>query len=169
MKDDTLIIGNGDVAEALKGVVRGGTTFFASGVSNSKEKNEREYQKEIYLLLAQNKSRHLVYFSSLCIFYSRNRYAKHKIEMERLIKQEFPYYTIIRLGNITWGNNPNTLLNNLRRKKQKGESFEIQDTYRFICDKEEFLYWINMIPSWNVEMNIPGRRMKVQQIVDELI
>ena len=169
MKDDTLIIGNGDIASALKGVARVGTTFFASGVSNSKEINEDEYEREIKLLLSQDISRHLVYFSSLCIFYSNTRYAYHKLQMEKLIKENFKHYTIVRLGNITWGTNPHTLLNNLRIKKERGEPLEIQDTYRFICDKEEFLYWINMIPSWNCELSITGRRMKIQEIVDEFV
>src|SRR3990167_1749987 len=104
MKD---IVGNGDIARALEGTDKD-VLFFASGVSNSQETNEAEYQREKDLLLQQDRSRRLVYFGSLSIFYNDNRYAQHKREMEELIMQEFPKYTIVRLGNITWGTTPHT-------------------------------------------------------------
>jgi hypothetical protein len=88
--------------------------------------------------------------------------------MEALIKETFAHYTIIRIGNITWGTNPHTLLNFLRNKIKAGESFEVQDVYRYVVDEEEFLYWLRMIPEWNCEMNIVGKKMKVQEIVEML-
>jgi hypothetical protein len=169
MKESETIIGHGDIASAL--IIREGDNklYFASGVSNSKEDRESEYQREIDLLLSQDKSRHLVYFSSLCVFYSDTRYAKHKRQMEQLIKDNFDTHTIMRLGNITWGNNPNTLINYLKGRKETGEPLEIQDTQRYIIDREEFEHWIDMIPEWSCEMNVTGRRMTIQQIVDDLI
>ncbi len=159
------IIGNGDVASVLPSGRN--LLFFASGVSNSQEKRESEYRRERNLLLKQNRKAHVVYFSSLAVLYGSNRYVQHKREMEELIKREFPRYTIMRVGNITWGTNPHTIINFLRAQLKKGKSIKIQDTYRYIVDKEEFLYWINLIPDWSCEMNIPGRRMKVSEIVDE--
>ena len=84
-----------------------------------------------------------------------------------MVKQEFPRFTIMRLGNITWGTNPHTLINYFRRQLKGGKPIKVQDTYRYIIDKDEFLHWINLIPDWNSEMNITGRRMKVKEIVDE--
>jgi len=155
------IIGDGDIASVLPD--RKDLLFFASGVSNSKEIRESEYQREEDLLLKQDQRNHFVYFSSLAIFYSHTRYTKHKLKMENRVKEKFPAYTIIRLGNIIWGNNPHTLINYLKAHPEA----EIRDEYRFICDKEELLHWINLIPKWSCEMNVPGRRMKVADIVKE--
>lgn len=156
-----MIIGNGDLASVLPD--REDLIFFASGVSNSQETRESEYQREVDLLMKQNRDSHIVYFSTLASFYSRTRYVDHKLNMESLIKRYFKKYTIIRLGNITFGTNPNTLINYLKAHPNA----EIRDEYRYICDKDEFLHWINLIPKWNVEMNVPGRRLKVAEIVKE--
>lgn len=161
------IIGHGDIASAI--IDREGLTFFCSGVSNSRETRESEYQREENLLMTQDRNQHLIYFSSLCIFYVDNRYAQHKMHMEDLVKRYFEHYTIMRIGNIDWGVNPNTLINYFRGKSKEGEPFEVQDTYRYVVDKDEFQYWVDMIPSWNCEMNVVGRRMKVSEIVKEYV
>lgn len=158
-----MIIGNGDIARAIKD--KKGLLFFASGVSNSQETRESEYKREIDLLLKQNKNKHIVYFSSLAIFYSETRYAEHKRQVEGLIKKNFKHYTIIRLGNITWGTNPHTLINFIRNKIKNKEKFKILPVYRYIVEKDEFHHWINMIPATNCDMNIPGKRMLVKDVV----
>ena len=160
-----MIIGHGDIASVLPH--KRDRLFFASGVSNSRETRESEYRREKNLLLKQNRKAHIVYFSTLAVLYGDNRYVKHKREMEELIKQEFLRYTIVRIGNITWGVNPHTIINFFRLQLKKGKRLKIQDAYRYIIDQDEFLHWINLIPDWNCEMNIPGRRMKVSEILDE--
>lgn len=162
------VVGRGDIAKALEGADKD-VLFFASGVSDSQEVRESEYQREKDLLLTQDRSKRLVYFGSLSIFYGNTRYTRHKREMEELIKENFPRYCIIRLGNINWGDNPNTLINFLRNRLLEGKPLEVKDTYRYVVNKEEFLHWINMIPDFNVEMNITGRMMKVKDIVNELV
>ena len=159
------IVGNGDIASALTD--REDRLYFASGVSNSQETRESEYQREIDLLLAQDKTQHIVYFGSLSIFYADNRYAQHKRTMEALVKEHFKLYTIVRIGNITWGTNPRTIINFFRAKIQRGEPLEIREAYRYVVNKEEFLYWVNMAPEWSCEMNIPGKRMTIKEIVQE--
>ncbi len=163
-----MIIGHGDIASVLKD--RKGFIFFASGVSNSKETRESEYNREEKLLLKQDKSKHLVYFGSLSIFYNpETRYARHKKHMEDVIKKHFKHYTIVRMGNITWGKNPYTLINYFRNAVKKGEKLEIWDTYRYLVDKKEFLHWMSMIPDWNCEMNITGKMLKVKEIVKKYV
>jgi hypothetical protein len=157
------IIGHGDIASVLTD--REDRIYFASGVSNSQETRESAYAREKTLLLQQEKIRHLVYFSSLSIFYSDTRYAQHKLEMETLVKANFPRYAIIRLGNITWGTNPHTIINSFRAKIQKDEPLVIRDAYRYVVDKDEFLYWVSMIPSWPCEISITGQRLSIEQIV----
>ena len=161
-----MIIGNGDIASVLTD--REDRIYFASGVSNSSELRESEYYRETELLLRQDKFKHLVYFGSLSIFYSDSRYARHKMMMENLVRKNFEHYTIIRMGNITWGKNPNTLINFIQNKIRTREPFEVKDVYRYVLEKDEFLYWINLIPdTWSCEMNIIGKRMKVKDIVKE--
>jgi hypothetical protein len=157
------IVGNGDIAKVLKD--KGGITYFASGVSNSSETRVREFMRELLLLSEQTKFKRLVYFSSLCVFYSDTPYAEHKRSMELAVKSGFPNYTIVRLGNITWGNNPHTIINFFKNKIKKGEPFEIRDEYRYIVGKKQFLHWMDLIPDFNCEMNIPGKMMKVRDIV----
>src|SRR3990167_9066078 len=162
-----MIIGHGDIGQALKPVDRENFIFFASGVSNSQEKAESAYNREMSLLEEQDKIKHLVYFSSLAVFYEQTRYVQHKIEMEELVKRRFASYTIVRLGNIAWGKNPHTLINYLRNRAKQGLQLKILPVYRYIVEKEEFLHWMKMIPDWSCEMNIPGRRLKVADIVKE--
>jgi hypothetical protein len=164
-----MIIGNGDLACTLRRVDKENRLFFASGVSNSKETRPSEYEREEKLLFSQDKNKHIVYFSSLCVYYSDTMYAKHKIRMENLVRENFQHYTIIRIGNITWGINPNTLINFLKNKIKNNESFEVREVYRYILDKDEFLHWIEMIPNWNSEINIPGKRMLVRDVIKEYV
>lgn len=161
-----MIIGNGDIAKALP--KRDDLLFFASGVSNSQETDNGPYNREAALLMEQKKSQHIVYFSSLAIFYSDTRYTKHKKEMEALVKFWFKRFTIVRLGNITWGDNPHTLINYFRNKVKSNEPYTIEDAYRYIIDKDEFQHWISLIPSWSCEITITGRRMKVVDIVENI-
>jgi hypothetical protein len=165
------VVGHGDIARVLNWECeeRPRTIFFASGVSNSQETRESEYKREKDLLLKQNKNKRLVYFGSLSIFYSDGRYARHKREMEDLVMEEFPKYCIVRLGNIDWGHNPHTLINTLRNNVAEGKPVEIRDVERYIIDKEEFVHWIDLIPDFNCEINIPGRRMKVMEIFKEYV
>lgn len=160
-----MIIGTGDIASVLPD--REDRLYFASGVSNSQETRESEFRREEDLLLKQDYFQHIVYFSSLSWFYNDNRYTRHKKKMEKLIKTFFPKYTIVRLGNISWGTNPHTIINHFKLQKLRGEELKIQDTYRYVVDKEEFLHWINLIPEDSCEMNIPGRRMTIKDIVNE--
>jgi hypothetical protein len=156
-----MIIGSGDLASVLPDPDK--KLFFASGVSNSMETRQKPFKREEELLLAQNLGRHIVYFSTLSVFYNDTPYTRHKMLMERLVKETFPTYTIVRLGNIDWGTNPNTLINYLRAHPEA----EIRDEFRYVVDQDEFLYWIGQIPDWSCELNIVGRRMKVQEIKNE--
>ncbi len=166
-RDNRYIVGEGDIASVLK--ERDGVLFFASGVSNSQETQESEYQREKDLLMEQDKDKRLVYFGSLSIFYGETRYTQHKKEMEELVKDNFDKYCIVRIGNIDFGDNPHTLINTLRAKVEKQEPLQILDVERYVVDQEEFLHWINLIPDFNCEINIPGKRMKVTEIVKEYV
>lgn len=149
-------------------------------MSNSRETNGEAYDRErdlfdcIYQRNGENL--HRVYFSSLCVYYSDNEYAQHKRLMEQRITWGKWTYTIIRLGNITWGNNPNTIINYFKKchsdnvEMQKVSQYynvrpELQDTYRHLVTRQEFEYWIKKIrPGVNDIMNIPGEFIHVKEI-----
>lgn len=162
-----MIVGNGDISKALRdgGLDRPDVMFFARGVSNSGETNIAPFKREQVILSLQEENTHIVYFSSLCIYYSNTVYARHKRNMERLIKNEFNSYTIVRLGNIDWGNNPNTIINHFILEHAAGRTPELQDTYRYLLTKGEFIHWMKMLPTnFNNEMNIPGEMVHVSEI-----
>lgn len=160
-----MIIGRGDIAQQLYRVDKPFVIFFASGVSNSKQEDEKEYEREVVLLMKQPKDQHLVYFSSLCIYYSQTRYAQHKSQIERLIKGSFQTYTIVRLGNITWGRNPNTIINYFKLQHCSRRTPSIEDGHRFIITDTEFCYWMQRLPiGTKNEMNIPGEMVSINEI-----
>ena len=162
------VIGRGGIAEALRGTDKD-LLFFASGVANSRENRESEYNREKELLLSQDKDRHLVYFSSLCTFFEPDtRYSRHKLEMENLVRDNFSRYAIVKIGNAGWGTNPHQLIPFIKEKLMKNEPFEVYDEYRHLVEKDEFLYWINLIPEdRSCEMCITGTRLKVAEIVEK--
>jgi hypothetical protein len=115
--------------------------------------------------MEQDKTKHLVYFSSLCIYYSKTEYARHKRIMENTIKSHWPGYTIVRIGNIDWGSNPHTLINYLKAHPEA----KAQPVNRHIISLGEFWYWMDLIPvPGKNEMNIPGRMVYVPDLMKEL-
>lgn len=160
-----MILGTGNIASVLKD--RADILFFASGISDSSETRPSEFDRERQLLLAQDKNKHLVYFSSLSIYRDSNPYNEHKKKMERIVKANFNSYTIIRIEIISWGRNETTIHNVFRRKLGAGEPIEIRDTFRYIVNKDEFLYWLSLIPVGECsEMNIPGIRYSIKEILE---
>jgi hypothetical protein len=158
-----MVIGHGDIASVI--IDKEYITFFASGVSNSREERQSEYEREIKLLCSQFYQQHLVYFSSLCVYDSNTRYAQHKRYMEQMIKSRFDSYTIVRIGNIDWGVNPNTLINYLKANPEA----EVQNVWRHIIDKNEFQYWIAKVRvGYQDEMNVPGRMVWVPDLFNQL-
>lgn len=162
-----MIHGTGDIASVLTD--KPGYTYFACGVSNREPISQRQKEREMYQIWQAKNEGMFVYFSTLSVYYSDSEYTRHKIDMEKIVRARFKDYTIVRIGNIDWGTNPNTLINYLTDKIKKGEPYEVQDTYRYIVSKEEFQHWIEMIPEKGKhEMNITGKMMKVIEIVERI-
>ena len=161
-----MIVGKGDIASILND--REGVIFFASGVSKSTETNESEFWREIELLDSQDKSKCIFYFSSIAIddITKNTDYLAHKRKMELLIKSNFENYNIIRIGNITWGSNPNTFINYIKNKKSKGESVEIKDEYKYMIDKEQLVLLTDNLPlTGQNTICVFGRMAKVAELV----
>lgn len=108
-----MIIGNGLIARKFEAYKNDSTIIiFASGVSNSKNSTEADYQREKDLLektMHENKDKILVYFSTCSVYDPEEEgsaYVLHKKEMEKLIQQQEAYY-IFRVSNLA-GKTPNT-------------------------------------------------------------
>lgn len=157
------IVGNGDIASVLPD--RMGITFLAAGLSNSKNVTFADFKRE-QEMISMYRNNHIVYFSSLCIYYSNSPYAKYKKDIEEYIKQTCDYYTIVRLGNITWGDNPNTIINYFKNNPNA----KVEDGYRYLVDKEEFLYWIGKIRYMTKDiMNITGKLTSIKEIYERSV
>ncbi|MGG7552575.1 NAD-dependent epimerase/dehydratase family protein [Chryseobacterium arthrosphaerae] len=116
-----MIIGNGILANAIRFYDREDVIFFASGVSNSLEKNPAEFKREISLLksvMNQHPDKKLIYFST-CSIYDASKtaspYVMHKLTIEKIIAEQHSNFIIFRVGNaVGRGGNPNTLINFLK-------------------------------------------------------
>lgn len=161
-----MIVGRGDIASVLND--RDGAIFFVSGVSNSNETRESEFMREIELLDKQDKTKCLFYLSSIAVddMSKNSQYLQHKRKMELLIKSNFENYNIIRIGNITWGNNPNTFINYIKNKIKNGEYVEIKDEYKYMIDKEQLVLLTDNLPLIGQNtICVFGRMAKVKDLL----
>ncbi len=161
-----MIVGTGDIASVLND--RDGAIFFAAGVSNSSEKRESEFNREYELLNKQDKNKCIFYFSSIAIddISKNSEYLQHKRRMELFIKSNFENYNIIRIGNITWGTNPNTFINYIRNKIKTGQPVEIKDEYKYMIDKEQLVLLADNLPLIGQnQISVFGRMAKVKELI----
>ena len=162
-----MVIGNGNIAKVLKD--QSDLIYFASGTSNSSCVDKSEFDRELEMIKSLDKDSHIVYFSNLGIYYKNDPYTNHKINMENFIRTNFKSYTIVRIEVCEWVSNKTTILNIFKEKIKNNQIIEIQDTHRYVLSLDEFLYWLSLIKvGTKNEMNILGRKMKIQEIVDEI-
>jgi predicted transcriptional regulator len=78
----------------------------------------------------------------------------------------FENYNIIRIGNITWGSNPNTFINYIKNKKKKGEPVQIKDEYKYIIDKDQLVLLTDNLPLIGQNtLCVFGRMAKVAELI----
>ncbi|RXM60929.1 hypothetical protein BOQ60_23605 [Chryseobacterium sp. CH1] len=97
-----MIIGNGILANALKFYDKDDVIFFASGVSNSLEKEASEFEREISLLksvVSQNPDKKFFYFST-CSIYDPTKtgspYVIHKLKIEKTDRRTLPTFRYLK-------------------------------------------------------------------------
>ena len=142
-----MIIGKGLIAETISNYFdkinlnHENYLIFASGVSNSKENRDSEFQREIDLFnntILEHKNKIIVYFSSCALVNKKFLdipYYEHKYNMENLIKGT-NNFIILRLPQVIGNsNNENTILNFFIKKIRNNEKLNIQkNTYRYFVD-----------------------------------
>ena len=105
--------------------------IFASGVSNSQEKDENEFNRELKLIdstLSKHPDKLFVYFSTCSIYdplAAETPYVKHKLKMEDYIKKHAKHYLILRVSQILGRSKNRTLVNFLLDKISTGEHFDV--------------------------------------------
>ena len=129
-----MIIGNGLIANSFLDSDLNNIIIFASGVSNSKEENLLEFDREKKLLLRiiyENFNKKIVYFST-CDFYDskkNSKYLNHKFEMETLIKENCKSWIIYRVSQIIGNGNRNNLLFNFILNIKEGIKFNLYGNF----------------------------------------
>lgn len=159
-----MIIGRGDLSKVIPD--RKEFIFYANGCSNREPlTKDARIQEHGEILKYRGTDKMFVYFSTLSIYYPDiSDYTLHKIKMENMIRNRFENYCIMRIGNITWGDNPNTLVNYLTKNQSR-----IEDTFRYLTTEAEFRHWCNMIPfRGRHEMNITGRIVSIKDLIQEI-
>ena len=113
-----MVVGDGLIASLFKENYRNDVVFFASGVSNSLEKEIINFDREENLIrdtLEENPDKIFVYFSTCSIYDSSKNgsdYVLHKFKMEQIIRSKAKQFLILRVGNaVGKGGNPNLLIN----------------------------------------------------------
>ncbi len=176
-----MIVGNGMIARAFHAYAdNDGVVIFASGVSNSGEKDPQQFLREKNRLadeLTRSSKRLFVYFSTCSIDdldVSSSPYVLHKGEMEQMIKAQLDRYLIFRLPQVV-GSSPNrtTLVNFLCDKISRGERFTVwKHAVRYLIDVEDVVavsrLFIEDPTRYNSTINIALHRYAVMDIVSVL-
>ena len=152
-----MIIGNGLIGSTLRRLFKEheDLLIFTSGVSNSKEKREEEYEREINLLkqsIKDHKNKKLIYFSSCSITKDVDcRYSRHKKYIEEYIQNNTVNYLILRLPNIIGKSvNKNQLVNYFYNCLVNQEKIRINtDCIRHLIDVEDLPKIIKVLKNIN--------------------
>lgn len=139
-----MIIGNGLIAKSLsKYKDNDNVLIFASGVSDSKETRQEEFNREIKLIeecITNHKDKIFVYFGSTSsLLKNKNNYSIHKTNIENKIKNNFKKYIILRLPQVFGnGGNNNNLINFLKKNIIENKEILIyKNCYRSIIDVDD--------------------------------
>jgi len=169
-----MIIGNGLIASSFLDVELSNILIFASGVSNSKEENLSEFDREKKLLLKtiyENLDKKIVYFST-CDYYDSkksSKYLNHKFEMETLIKENCKSWIIFRVSQIIGYGNKNNLLFNFILSIKEDKTINVYSNFdrnliTMIDVKKIVLKYINNYDNEIINVANP-KNIKVKEIV----
>ena len=138
-----MVIGNGLIAKGFEAYINNDNfLLFASGVSNSKEINFNEFDRELNLIkfhINNNKEKKFIYFSTCSIYdteLQNTLYVNHKLSIEKYISDNCENFIIFRLPNVV-GNigNENTFFNYFKNCILENREIIIHnDATRYLID-----------------------------------
>jgi nucleoside-diphosphate-sugar epimerase len=133
-----MIIGNGLISRSFIDYINNPDyLIFASGVSNSKEDRDSEFDRE-FNLIKENISTHMkfIYFST--INDGDDKYFIHKRKMEKYISYNSDNYLIFRLPNVVgFGGNMNNIFNFLKSKIINDDIIDVKNVNRSLVDIDD--------------------------------
>ena len=139
-----MIIGNGLVAKAfIKYEHDNDVLIFASGVSNSSEQKNENFNREFNLLKDKvHEKKLLIYFSTCSLFddsLKSTPYILHKKRIEEFIEKNFKKFIIFRLPTLIGETeNPHTFFNFFINKIISGEKIDIHKyAHRYLIDIDD--------------------------------
>ena len=140
-----MIIGKGMIAKAFSSYENNkDILIFASGVSNSKELNKLEFEREKNLVLKslEEYSEYTFVYFSTCSMYDESmintNYVQHKMEMENLISSNHKSFYIFRLPQVVGKATSPTIINYLYQKINSDEYFDLWiNSSRNLIDVED--------------------------------
>jgi len=152
--------------------------IFASGVSNSKEVETREFQRERDLLekvVERNQGLEIIYFSSTNILSPNfSAYFEHKISMEELLCALTERYYIFRLPQVVGVVMNNTLISYLARSCMECTCVDIHEyAVRNLIDVEDVIRIVTFlvnerIGAGSAQILASGSNVKVTDLVEEV-
>lgn len=158
---DSVIIGNGLLANAFSKANIKNCLFFCSGVSNSSETRKKAFDREEALLrnsIIVHSNKCIVYFSSVSAIKIDTPYYNHKKNMERIIVESAEDYIIFRLPQVAGAVVNSTLLSFITQNIYLGNSFKVfKHATRTVVDVEDLVDLFELIYSQserNVTLNI---------------
>jgi nucleoside-diphosphate-sugar epimerase len=123
--------------------------IFASGVSNSRETDAGEYARERDLVMesiTRHSDRTFVYFSSYVAISHETPYAKHKRQIEELIRQHARHFLILRLPQVAGPTRNKTLLRFIARQIATDSRISVKrDATRRIIDIDDVVRIVETI------------------------
>lgn len=142
-----MIIGNGLMATACKEIDREDVLFFASGVSNSKETDSWEFEREEDMLLANIEKYHdkiFIYFGAIG---GSELYLRHKYKMQSIIMRNIDNFIILNLSQVVGrGGNDNTLFNAFRKSLLNGDEIQVyRNCFRSLIDIDDVMMILNLL------------------------
>ncbi len=149
-----MVIGKGLIAKRFLSYENDSDILiFASGVSNSKNKNEALFARELELLqntIETYPDTVLVYFSTCSMQdpgEANSPYTLHKLQLEDIIQKKVKRYYIFRVSQIVGqATNPNTVLNFFYYHIENQINFDIWvNAYRNIIDIDHVFLIIDKI------------------------
>ena len=171
-----MIVGRGLLGESLSKLSHENVILFASGVSNSKQENESEFERETNLLIKTldgTDQRHFYYFSTCSIFdesLAESAYIAHKKRMEAIVLSG-PTGRVIRLPNIVGPTgNPANLVNYLKHSIKRANPIKIQrHATRYLLGVDEMNLLLQDVVNNRGQQKIislvPPKNIKVTSIV----
>jgi nucleoside-diphosphate-sugar epimerase len=139
-----MVIGNGMIAKAFKQYADDDSIIiFASGVSNSREIRQEEFDREEKLMKSLiNKDAILVYFSTCSLYdptLNSSPYVRHKRVMEYVARYNFNKSIVFRLPNVIGHTeNPNTFFNYIKNQIQQQKTISVhRNASRYLIDVDD--------------------------------